>query len=449
MPPTLTLPGRLHRGGPERRPARSPASRRRSPRSSAARSAARSTRRSRSRRTATSSGSSAASWLESNLGYAVQDFYRNGGSTAIIVRVHKTKANDTASMTLGSGTRAGRARGRRRRARGARSSPATIDDDVADPTDTTLVQPHRHRHRHREDRGRSATSRSRPAARGASTSCSTNAVDARASRPGSLPTHAAVVVPGDRDRDERQRRRPDRRDALHDRHEPPRRTRRACTRSRTPTSSTCIVIPPYTSTRRDRLVRCSTDTISYAEERRAVMIIDPPAAWSSARQRRHRRVGGVVHERARTRRSTSRSIHEPDPLRDGQIVPFAPCGAIAGVMRAHRRDARRVEGAGRARRDASAASSALSDPAHRPRDRPAQPARRQLPAQPRPAPGITVWGARTRDGDDRLASSGSTSRCGARRSSSRSRSTAARSGSCSSRTTSRCGRRSGSTSARS
>src|SRR5258708_4050447 len=44
-------------------------------------------------------------WLESNLGYAVQDFYRNGGSTAIIVRVHKTAAaTDTATLTFGSGT---------------------------------------------------------------------------------------------------------------------------------------------------------------------------------------------------------------------------------------------------------------------------------------------------------------------------------------------------------
>ena len=45
-------------------------------------------------------------WLESSLGYAVQDFYRNGGGTAIIVRVHKTKTNDIASLTVGSGSRA-------------------------------------------------------------------------------------------------------------------------------------------------------------------------------------------------------------------------------------------------------------------------------------------------------------------------------------------------------
>src|SRR5918992_3603673 len=42
-------------------------------------------------------------WLESNLGYAVRDFYRHGGSMAIVVRVHGQAANDTAGGTLGSG----------------------------------------------------------------------------------------------------------------------------------------------------------------------------------------------------------------------------------------------------------------------------------------------------------------------------------------------------------
>ena len=76
-------------------------------------------------------------WLESSLGYAVQDFYRNGGSMAIIVRVHKAKANDTARDPLGS---------RRAQLDLVAASPgawgskltATIDDDVSDPTDTSL-----------------------------------------------------------------------------------------------------------------------------------------------------------------------------------------------------------------------------------------------------------------------------------------------------------------------
>ena len=72
-------------------------------------------------------------WLDSNLGYAVQDFYRNGGSTAIIVRVHKTKANDTASLTLGSGDARRSASSRRRRARGDRSSPRRSTTTSATP----------------------------------------------------------------------------------------------------------------------------------------------------------------------------------------------------------------------------------------------------------------------------------------------------------------------------
>ena len=111
-------------------------------------------------------------WLESNLGYAVQDFYRNGGSIAIIVRVHKTKAERH---------RVAHARQRHRgRSRLQAASPgawgskltAVIDDDVGDPSDTTRVQPHRHRHAAPGRSSSSGTCRSRPAARGASISCS-------------------------------------------------------------------------------------------------------------------------------------------------------------------------------------------------------------------------------------------------------------------------------------
>src|SRR5262249_55385881 len=69
-------------------------------------------------------------WLDSNLGYAVQDFYRNGGSTAIVVRVHKTKANDTASMTLGSGNRALALQAASPGTWGSKLS-ASIDNDVS------------------------------------------------------------------------------------------------------------------------------------------------------------------------------------------------------------------------------------------------------------------------------------------------------------------------------
>ena len=117
-------------------------------------------------------------------------------------------------------------------------------------------------------------------------------------------------------------------------------------------------------------------------------------------------------------------------------------------VRADRRRARRLEGAGRHRGDHRRRHGPLLH-ADRQRERRAQPARAQLPADlprlsapsagaPAPAAAPTRWPTST-----------STSRSAGWRCSSRRASTAARSGSSSSRTTSRCGRRSGSTSARS
>ena len=76
-------------------------------------------------------------WLESSLGYAVNDFYRNGGSTAIVVRVHKTKTNDTAGLTLGSAARQLALVAASPGAWGSKLS-ATVDNLVSNPTDTTL-----------------------------------------------------------------------------------------------------------------------------------------------------------------------------------------------------------------------------------------------------------------------------------------------------------------------
>ena len=396
------VPRRLHRGGPERRPARSPASRRRSPRSSAARCAARSTRRSRSRRTATSSGSSAGSWLESNLGYAVQDFYRNGGSTAIIVRVHKTKANDT---------RVDDARQRHaRRLDLAAASPgawgskltATIDDDVGRPVRHDALQPHGHRHRHGEDRGRSATSRSRPAARGASTSCSRTQSTlvrldaARCRRSRSRRSRSTATATGGNDGD------PIDGGALHDGAHSPRRQAGALrARERRPLQPARH--PAVHGRRRDR--RAVLARHDLVRERAARDADHRPAGrrWTRARQRGHRRAAHVhvssknaavyfpQHPRARPAPATASS-------RRSRRAARSP-----GIWRAPTR--RAACGRRRPALDAtSAASSALSDPADRPRDRAAEPARRQLPAHARRARASRVWGARTREGNDRLAS---------------------------------------------
>ena len=126
-----------------------------------------------------------------------------------------------------------------------------------------------------------------------------------------------------------------------------------------------------------------------------------------------------------------------------------PCGAVAGVYRPHRRAARRVEGAGRARRRRSPASPALAVTLTDAENGVLNPLGHQLPAHV-PGHRAASSGARARCAAPTCSpTSASTSRCGGSRCSSRRASTAARSGWSSSPTTSRCGRRSGSTSARS
>src|ERR671932_2512196 len=40
-------------------------------------------------------------WAESALGYSVQDYFRNGGAVAVVVRAHSRRDGDTATLTFG------------------------------------------------------------------------------------------------------------------------------------------------------------------------------------------------------------------------------------------------------------------------------------------------------------------------------------------------------------
>ena len=111
-------------------------------------------------------------------------------------------------------------------------------------------------------------------------------------------------------------------------------------------------------------------------------------------------------------------------------------------LRPHRRRARRLEGAGRARRRAPQRAGLRRRP-DRPRERAAQPGRHQRPA---PLPDLRpdrLGRAHPRRGRRRRRRSGSTSRSAGSPCSSRRACTAGCSGWCSNPTTSRCGRRSG------
>jgi uncharacterized protein len=76
----------------------------------------------------------------------------------------------------------------------------------------------------------------------------------------------------------------------------------------------------------------------YCKERRAMLIVDSPAAWSqnkdtaAANAKNGLPSLGLSGEAARNAALYFPRVLEADPLRDGQIDAFVPCGIIAGVM---------------------------------------------------------------------------------------------------------------------
>jgi uncharacterized protein len=78
--------------------------------------------------------------------------------------------------------------------------------------------------------------------------------------------------------------------------------------------------------------------MAYCQERRAMLIADSPAAWSqnkntaAADAKKGLSDIGLTGEAARNAVLYFPRVLEVDPLRDGQIDTFVPCGIIAGVM---------------------------------------------------------------------------------------------------------------------
>jgi phage tail sheath protein FI len=79
------------------------------------------------------------------------------------------------------------------------------------------------------------------------------------------------------------------------------------------------------------------DALAYCVPRRAMLIVDAPPDWSSAnditRNNNHKLTAlGLKGDAARNAALYFPRVHEPDPLRQGQSGTFVPCGAVAGIM---------------------------------------------------------------------------------------------------------------------
>ncbi len=166
-----------------------------------------------------------------------------------------------------------------------------------------------------------------------------------------------------------------------------------------------LCIPPLQST---RAISGSIDipttvwepALRYCEQRRAILLVDPPIDWTSVAT-----AEAMVDDL--NLRSPNSALYFPnvrmaDPLRNNALTEFAPCGAVAGVMA--RTDAQRgvwkaPAGVDASLRGVGALAVNMTDPQNG----------RLNPIginclRTQPAFGHVVWGARTLRGADRLAS---------------------------------------------
>jgi hypothetical protein len=162
-----------------------------------------------------------------------------------------------------------------------------------------------------------------------------------------------------------------------------------------------LVIPPFTAApvTADYAAWLPT-VVSYCEERRAMLIVDPPTDWTTKDAAKT----GVA-----TLNLTSKNaalyfprIGRVNPLRQNMVETFAPSGAVAGVFA--RTDSNRGVWKAPAGLEATLNGVVqLAVPLTDPENGELNPLGVNC-LRVRPAAGPVIWGARTRQGDDRLAS---------------------------------------------
>jgi phage tail sheath protein FI len=323
-------------------------------------------------------------WSDSRLGYAVRDFYEQGGSTAIIVRVFKGAAADTAKIDMGADLKL------EARAPGAWGSglTAAIDQNVA-PGDNTLYNltvvdtgakvtevfrnvSNKLDHPRKVDHVVATQSRlikvssstaNRPAvqaATAAGTATDGSVIDDAAVL-GTLSTKTGLYALEDAD------------------------------------LVNLIVVPPYKGSDIDQIGNVSA-IVSYAHARRAMVILDPETSWTVANAAANAQTQSTDKDAA----VFFPWIRKADPLRDSQILPFPPSGAIAGVLA--RTDATR--GVWKAPAGLEAKVGGVVELDVRLSDNEIGLLNPHGVNCLRAAPGAghVVWGSRTRNGDDRIAS---------------------------------------------
>lgn len=160
-----------------------------------------------------------------------------------------------------------------------------------------------------------------------------------------------------------------------------------------------LCIPPYLSSG-DVDSSLISIAASYCEQRRAMFLIDPPASWTDKDAAK----SGVANIGTNSKNAALffPRLKQPNPERDNQIEDFVPCGAVAGIFA--RTDTQRGIWKAPAGLEATLVgvpqlSVALNDAENGELNPLGINCLRTMPAA-----GRIIWGARTLQGDDRLAS---------------------------------------------
>jgi uncharacterized protein len=158
-----------------------------------------------------------------------------------------------------------------------------------------------------------------------------------------------------------------------------------------------LCIPPYNTGDVDPDA-VLTKAAAYCEQRRAMLLVDPPAAWKKDDATK----GTPLFSPSPNAAIYFPRLQEPNPLRENRVETFVPCGAVAGVMA--RTDLQRGVWKAPAGLEAGLKgvvkpSLPLTDAENGELNPLGINCLRTLPAA-----GNVVWGARTMVGDDRLAS---------------------------------------------
>lgn len=161
-----------------------------------------------------------------------------------------------------------------------------------------------------------------------------------------------------------------------------------------------VAIPPYLGSG-DVDSSVIAAAAVYCEKRRAVLLVDPPSSWTDKDAAK----AGVAQGVGTTSKNAALyfpRLRQPNPLRDNQVESFAPCGAVAGVIA--RVDGQRGIWKAPAGLEASLTGVAqLSVPLTDAENGELNPLGVNC-LRTMPAVGPLIWGARTLQGDDRLAS---------------------------------------------